>query len=122
MVVDDNNLQLDALLLQDRSQCLIDVFFFIPSRDDDTDFGKVGMMICWDVSYPEIARELTAKGAEVILMPIWGGNETLCRRGRSRIRFRWSSAVMTCAAPSTTRPVKPRRSRPIRRAPSSTPT
>ena len=45
----------------------------------DTDFGKVGMMICWDVSYPEIARELAARGAEIILMPIWGGNETLCR-------------------------------------------
>src|SRR5262249_8489638 len=44
-----------------------------------TDFGRVGMMICWDVSYPEVARELAARGAEVILMPIWGGNETLAR-------------------------------------------
>src|SRR5256885_17203532 len=45
----------------------------------DTDFGKVAMMICWDVSYPEVARELAARGAEMILMPIWGGNETLCK-------------------------------------------
>ena len=45
----------------------------------ETDFGKVGMMICWDVAYPEIARELAARGAEIILMPIWGGNETLCK-------------------------------------------
>jgi predicted amidohydrolase len=45
----------------------------------DTDFGKVGMMICWDVSYPEIARELAARRADMILMPIWGGNETLCK-------------------------------------------
>ena len=45
----------------------------------DTDFGRVGMMICWDVSYPEVARELSARGAEMILMPIWGGNETLAR-------------------------------------------
>jgi predicted amidohydrolase len=37
------------------------------------------MMICWDVAYPEIARELAARGAEVIFMPIWGGNETLCK-------------------------------------------
>src|SRR5688500_17032213 len=37
------------------------------------------MMICWDVSYPEVARELSARGAEMILMPIWGGNETLAR-------------------------------------------
>ena len=45
----------------------------------DTDFGRVGMMICWDVSYPEVARELSARGAEVIFLPIWGGNETLAR-------------------------------------------
>lgn len=45
----------------------------------DTDFGRVGMMICWDLHFPEVARELAARGAEVILMPIWGGNETLAR-------------------------------------------
>ena len=37
------------------------------------------MMNCWDVSYPEVARELAVAGAEIIFMPIWGGNETLCR-------------------------------------------
>jgi predicted amidohydrolase len=45
----------------------------------DTDFGRIGMMICWDVSYPEVARELAARGAEVILMPIAGGSELLVR-------------------------------------------
>ncbi len=45
----------------------------------DTDFGRIGMMICWDVHFPEVARELAGRGAEVILMPIWGGNETLAR-------------------------------------------
>jgi predicted amidohydrolase len=43
----------------------------------DTDFGRVGLMICWDSSYPEVARVLAARGAEVILVPIWGGEETL---------------------------------------------
>jgi predicted amidohydrolase len=43
----------------------------------DTDFGRVGMMICWDSSYPEVARTLAARGAEVILMPIAGGVESL---------------------------------------------
>jgi len=43
----------------------------------DTDFGRVGMMICWDVHFPEVARELCARGAEVLLVPIWGGNELL---------------------------------------------
>jgi predicted amidohydrolase len=45
----------------------------------DTDFGRVGMMICWDVHFPEVARELSARGAEVVFLPIWGGNETLAR-------------------------------------------
>ena len=42
-----------------------------------TDFGRIGMMICWDVQYPDPARALALDGAEVIFMPIWGGNETL---------------------------------------------
>jgi predicted amidohydrolase len=42
-----------------------------------TDFGRVGMMICWDVQYVDPARALAVRGAEVILLPIWGGIETL---------------------------------------------
>jgi predicted amidohydrolase len=42
-----------------------------------TDFGTVGMMICWDVQYADPARALALRGAEIVLMPIWGGNETL---------------------------------------------
>jgi predicted amidohydrolase len=43
----------------------------------DTDRGKVGLMICWDVFFPEPARALGAQGAEIIFLPIWGGNQTL---------------------------------------------
>ena len=43
----------------------------------DTDFGRVGLMICWDSSYPEVARSLASRGAEVIFMPIGGGEEAL---------------------------------------------
>lgn len=42
-----------------------------------TDFGTVGMMICYDVFFADPARGLAARGAEIILMPIWGGDETL---------------------------------------------
>ena len=42
-----------------------------------TDFGKVGLMICWDVQYTDPARALALAGAELILMPIWGGDQTL---------------------------------------------
>ncbi len=45
----------------------------------DTDFGRVGMMICWDSEYPEPARALALRGAEVILMPIWDGDPTLVK-------------------------------------------
>ncbi|MDZ7637102.1 MAG: carbon-nitrogen hydrolase family protein [Bryobacterales bacterium] len=43
----------------------------------NTDFGRVGMMICYDVFFPDPARALAAQGAELILMPIWGGPEQL---------------------------------------------
>ncbi len=44
-----------------------------------TDFGTVGLMICWDSEYPDPARALALRGAEMILMPIWGGIETLSK-------------------------------------------
>ncbi len=37
------------------------------------------MMICWDVQYADPARALALRGAELVLMPIWGGNEVLAR-------------------------------------------
>ena len=44
-----------------------------------TDFGTVGLMICYDVFFADPARALALKGAEMILMPIWGGDETLAK-------------------------------------------
>lgn len=35
----------------------------------DTDIGKIGIMICWDAAYPEVARCLALKGAEIIVCP-----------------------------------------------------
>lgn len=35
----------------------------------ETDIGKIGMMICWDTAYPEVARILALKGAEIIVAP-----------------------------------------------------
>ncbi|HTF29937.1 MAG TPA: carbon-nitrogen hydrolase family protein [Flavitalea sp.] len=45
----------------------------------DTDFGKIGLMICWDVTFPEPARALAQKGAEIIFLPIWGGDTILTK-------------------------------------------
>lgn len=33
----------------------------------DTDFGRVGIMICYDMGYPEVARMLTLQGADLII-------------------------------------------------------
>jgi len=43
----------------------------------NTDFGKVGLMICWDVQYADPARALALGGAELILLPIWGGDKVI---------------------------------------------
>jgi predicted amidohydrolase len=39
----------------------------------DTDFGRIGIMVCWDAEYVEPARALAYGGAEVILVPAAGG-------------------------------------------------
>jgi len=43
----------------------------------ETDFGKIGILICWDWRFPNAAHILAMKGAEIIFMPIWGGNITM---------------------------------------------
>ena len=45
----------------------------------ETRFGKVGMMICYDGFFPEVARELSLHGAEIIAWPVWGCNPLLAR-------------------------------------------
>ena len=37
------------------------------------------MMICFDLTMPEVARGLAANGAEIIAMPIMGGHPALAR-------------------------------------------
>lgn len=41
----------------------------------DLDFGRVGIAICWDLFYPEMARTLHLKGCEIILNPTAGFDE-----------------------------------------------
>ena len=38
----------------------------------DLDFGRVGIMICWDNYFPESARCLGNAGAKLILFPLYG--------------------------------------------------
>ncbi|MFM9092147.1 MAG: carbon-nitrogen hydrolase family protein [Verrucomicrobiota bacterium] len=43
----------------------------------ETRFGRVGLMVCYDGFFPEIARELANRGAEVIGFPVMGCNPLL---------------------------------------------
>src|SRR6185437_8040419 len=43
----------------------------------ETRFGKVGMMVCYDGFFPEVARQLTFNGAEIIAWPVAGCNPLL---------------------------------------------
>ena len=45
----------------------------------NTAFGRVGMMVCYDGFFPEVARELSNRGAEIIAWPVWGCNPLLAR-------------------------------------------
>lgn len=35
----------------------------------DTPLGKVGMLVCWDLAFPEAFRELIMQGAKLIIIP-----------------------------------------------------
>ena len=35
----------------------------------ETPLGKVGLLICWDLAFPEAFRELIAQGAKMIILP-----------------------------------------------------
>ena len=41
----------------------------------DTKFGKIGVGICWDQWYPEVARAMMVKGAEILFYPTAIGEE-----------------------------------------------
>jgi predicted amidohydrolase len=43
----------------------------------ETSFGKVGLMVCYDGFFPEPARQLSIRGAEVIAFPVAGCNPLL---------------------------------------------
>lgn len=45
---------------------------FAPGKDItvfDTEFGRMGVEICFDIRFPELARAMAKRGAEVILCP-----------------------------------------------------
>ncbi|PKY03772.1 carbon-nitrogen hydrolase [Aspergillus campestris IBT 28561] len=42
----------------------------------DTPIGRVGMLVCWDLAFPEAFRALIAAGAEIVVVPTyWTNND-----------------------------------------------
>ena len=44
-----------------------------------TDFGRIGIMICWDNEYVDGARAMAVQGAEILFVPSAGGYLTLLK-------------------------------------------
>lgn len=65
-------------------QCYEEKFYFSPGDTGfkvfNTKFGKVGVGICWDQWFPEVARILTLKGAQILLYPTAIGSEPVLVR------------------------------------------
>ncbi len=40
-----------------------------------TDFGKIGIIICWDFAFPEMTKKLSENGAQIIFCPSYLLNE-----------------------------------------------
>ncbi len=80
-------------------QCYEEKFYFSPGDDAfkvfQTRYGKVGIGICWDQWFPEVARILALQGAEIILYPTAIGSEPVLDKDS---KDHWQNAMKGHAA------------------------
>ncbi|MBX0290737.1 bifunctional GNAT family N-acetyltransferase/carbon-nitrogen hydrolase family protein [Hymenobacter sp. HSC-4F20] len=48
----------------------------------DTDFGKIGILICYDVEFPELSRMLSDEGMKILFVPFWTDTKNAYQRVR----------------------------------------
>ncbi|MDE6652041.1 MAG: carbon-nitrogen hydrolase [Paramuribaculum sp.] len=66
-------------------------FYFTPGdlgfEPIDTSVGKLGVLVCWDQWYPEAARIMALKGAQILIYPTaigWESTDTTDEKERQR--------------------------------------
>ncbi|OJJ52540.1 hypothetical protein ASPSYDRAFT_51957 [Aspergillus sydowii CBS 593.65] len=52
-----------------------------PHRVIDTPLGPVGILVCWDLAFPEAFRQLVLAGAKIIIMPSYWGSLDMSSEG-----------------------------------------
>lgn len=52
-----------------------------PHQVIDTDIGKVGILVCWDLAFPEAFRSLIQQGCDLILIPTFWTALDMCDAG-----------------------------------------
>lgn len=74
-------------------------FYFTPGDNEykvfQTKFGKIGVAICWDQWFPEVARILTLLGAEILFYPTAIGSEPVLDKDSKN---HWQNAMKGHAA------------------------
>lgn len=66
-------------------------FYFTPGdlgfEPIDTSIGRLGVLVCWDQWYPEAARMMALRGAEILIYPTaigWESSDTADEKARQR--------------------------------------
>lgn len=102
----------NGALLFDRSGVLVNVYrkihlaeseknVFLPGKSfcvHTTDFGVLGLCICWDMQFPETARILALNGASLLVCPTWGWEANLYGRARAYENGIFVAAAMAVPA------------------------
>lgn len=71
-----------------------------------TELGNIGMLVCWDMQYPEAARELALGGADLICCPTlgWENIYGLCRAYENSVTIAAAMCAYNASSPTLCSP------------------